>query len=206
MRCPNPLSFSKSLLFMTVFCILIHAGAAGAGAGESQATPDPQQPQTEAPVPHPFNVIPPSMTVEEFNRHMTGAAEATLTLEGFVALRAAEPRLRVLDTRAPKGFAYQRIKGSLNLPLTDMTEHTLPVLLPDRSAPVVLVCDQSFAPTRLMSMTLQAWPVLKANGYSRVYRLNLWRPETEGAPMNSREDIEKHVPLEGSFHPRVSTP
>lgn len=200
MNRPNRHSFSKSLLFMAVFCVLIHTGRAAAQSGESQAVSGPLQPQP-APaheVPNPFG-IPPSMTVDEFNRHMTGAAAAALTLEEFVALRTREPHLKVLDTRAPQGFAYRHIKGAVNLPLTEMTEHTLPALLPDRRVPVVLVCDESFAPTRRMSMTLQAWPVLKANGYTRVYRLNLWRPEAEGASLRGPEEIEARVPLEGSF-------
>lgn len=201
----HPSSFSKPLFFMAVFCVLIHAGAAPAQTGESQAIPDALQPQAEM-LRNPLELIPPTMTAEEFNRHMTGAAEAALTLEGFVALRAQEPGLVVLDTRAPEAFAYERIKGSLNLPLTEMTEYTLPALLPDPTQPVVLVCSESFGPTRMMSMTLQAWPVLKANGYGRVYRLNLWRPETAGAQMHNREEIERRVPLEGTFPARIPAP
>jgi len=205
MNHPHPSFFFKPLFFIAIFCAVIHAGSAAAQKHESQGSPDPQPLQVEQVHP-PLEMIPPAMTVDEFNRHMQGAREAALTLEGFEALLAAEPVLIVLDTRAPQAFAYQRIKGSLNLPLTEMTEHTLPALLPDRRQPVVLVCDESFGPTRRMSMTLQAWPVLKANGYTRVYRLNLWRPETEGAPMHTQEEIERRVPLEGTFHPRVPTP
>lgn len=192
--------FSKSLLFIAVFAAATHSAAALAQEGESG-----QAQSQNVMALDPFG-IPPSMSVEEFNKHMEGAREAALTLEGFVALRAEEPAPVVLDTRSPAAYGYQRIKGSLNLPLTEMTEHTLPALLPDRTRPVVLVCDESFGPTRRLSMTLQAWPVLKANGYTRVYRLNLWRPEAEGAPMHGQEEIEKHVPLEGSFKPLPSAP
>jgi len=196
--------FSKPLLFIAVFCIATHGSAARAQSGESGQVAEPEQTQNTIAL-DPLG-IPLSMSVEEFNRHMEGAREAALTLEGFVALRAAEPAMVVLDTRAPAAYGYQRIKSSLNLPLTEMTEHTLPARLPDRTQPVVLVCDESFGPTRRMSMTLQAWPVLKANGYTRVYRLNLWRPEAEGAPMHGQEEIEKHVPLEGTFKPPPPVP
>jgi hypothetical protein len=190
--------FTKPLLFMAVFCMVIHGGSLRAQGGESPALAPPV-PAAEGAMPGGPRGIPPMMEAAEFNRHMEGAARAVLSLEGFRALLAEEPGLAVLDTRAPQVFAYRHIKGSVNLPLTEMTEHTLPALLPDRMRPVVLVCDESFAPTRRISMTLQAWPVLKANGYSRVYRLNLWRPAAEGAPMRGQEEIEKYVAFEGAF-------
>lgn len=206
--------FFKSLLLAAFLTLPIQVSPAVAEEGESQAVlvPDPRQPQDAEQTPqgmapetgggvlNPFG-IPPTMSVAEFKQHMEGAAEATLTLGGFVALREREPDLVVLDVRAPQSFESQRIKGSVNLPLTEMTEHTLPALLPDRARPVVIVCNESFGPTRMISMTLQAWPVLKANGYTRVYRLSLWRPETNDGTMHRQEDIEKYVPLEGRLHP-----
>lgn len=141
--------------------------------------------------------IPPGMSVEEFTQHMQGAHEAFLTLDDFVALRTAEPDLAVLDVRSAAAFEQRHLRGSYNLPVTDMTEHTLPALLPERGRAVVLVCDESFFPTRRLSMTLQAWPVLKANGYTRVYRLNLWRPAADGLPANGPAEIAKHVDFDG---------
>lgn len=209
----------KSLLCMSVFCLSIHAGAVSAGGAETAAVPvatpadasAPQDTPVQAPrtegLPAPdmmmrsLDPIPPGMSVEEFTQHMQGAHEAFLTLDDFVALRAAEPDLAILDVRSGAAYDQRHIRGAYNLPVTEMTEHTLPVLLPDRARAVVLVCDESFFPTRRLSMTLQAWPVLKANGYSRVYRLNLWRPAADGMSANGPEEIAKHVAFEGTQVP-----
>jgi len=80
----------------------------------------------------------------------------------------------VLDLRSKESFARRHLKGAVNAPLTELTEKTLPQLVPDKNTKVVLACDYSFAPTRMVPMTLQAYPVLKAAGYTQIYRLNLW--------------------------------
>ena len=77
---------------------------------------------------------------------------------------------------------------------------TLPAIAPDKETPVVLVCDYSFFPVRMLAMTMQAYPVLKANGYTTVYRLNLWQGK-DGIP--SQEEQEKAFAFEGTA---LSTP
>lgn len=151
-------------------------------------------------------LIPQGMSAEEFNAHMQGAGAAALTLDEFIQLRAQEPALVVLDIRAAEGYSLRHIKGARNLPLTEMTEHTLPQILPDKDVPIVMVCDESFAPTRRISMTLQGWPILKANGYTRVYRLNLWRTGDGSNRMLGDADITKQVEFEGSAVPRPAPP
>lgn len=197
---PKPFSV-KSLLCIGIFCAVIQPGAIDAWAGESPDTLTTAQlvvPPPDAPVPETgIPLIPPAMSVDEFTRHMQGAQEAALTLDGFVALQKASPDLIVLDVRAKERFAGRHIKGSLNLPVTEMTEHTLPLLIPDKARTVVLVCDESFFPTRRLSMTLQAWPVLTSNGYTNLHRLNLWRPEQDGGPAHTPEQIEQHVTFDG---------
>ena len=197
MRATQPETTAKLLIGIVLFWGAIHAAPALArAAAESPpaaaapaAVPDPQTGQPPA---------PKTMSAEEFTGYMHGAGAALLTLEDFLALRAAEPSLTVLDVRSPEAFAYQHIAGALNLPVTEMTEHTLPKILPDRSGAVVLVCDHSFFPTRMISMTLQAWPVLRASGYTRVYRLSLWQTDAQNGRMRSAEEIEQAVPMAGT--------
>ena len=105
-----------------------------------------------------------------------------------------------MDVRSPESFNRQHIKGSINAPLTDLTEKNLPTLAPDKTAAVVLVCDYSFMPTRMISMTMQAYPVLKTNGYQKIYRLNLWAPKS-GGPMLTSEQIAQKLELETSAAP-----
>lgn len=212
-----PVHFHRSrlsgLLFIGFLIAATHTlPAAAERAMESPAVPVPAPAEAPAAVVPPLGVsgyeslIPQGMSAEEFNAHMQGAGEALLTLDEFTQLRAAEPSLVVLDIRGAAQYSLRHIKGARSLPLTEMTEHTLPQVLPDKNAPVVVVCEESFAPTRRISMTLQAWPVLKANGYMRVYRLNLWRTNDGSNRMLVDADITKQVEFDGSAVPRPAPP
>lgn len=206
---PRPTISFKCLLCIGILCALIQPGARQAFAHESPdalTIAQPVAPPADAPSPdapaagHPL--FPPAgMSVEEFTQHMQGAHEAALTLDGFAALKQTAPDLIVLDVRSKQSFDMRHMQGALNMPVTEMTEHTLPALIPDKTRTVVLVCDESFAPTRRISMTLQAWPVLRANGYTSLYRLNLWRPDKEGEPMHTPAQIGEQVQFSGSDVP-----
>lgn len=203
----------SGLLLIGFLAAATHALPAGAEPpAESQAVPVPVPADAPAAALPPLGVsgyagmIPQGMSVEEFNAHMQGAGAAALTLDEFIQMRAQEPALVVLDIRSAEGYSLRHIKGARNLPLTEMTEHTLPQILPDKDVPVVMVCDESFGPTRRVSMTLQGWPILKANGYTRVYRLNLWRTSDGSNRMLGDADITKQVEFEGSAVPRPAPP
>lgn len=158
----------------------------------SRADESRQQTQQEAvSPPH----IPTPLTVDEFRAALPQKAEE-LYMEGFLKLKEAGDVV-VLDVRSRESFARRHLKGSLNAPLTDLTENNLPQLAPDREAPVVLVCDYSFQPVRMISMTMQAYPVLKASGYNNIYRLNLWH-DKDGGEMRSDEAQEKLLEFEGA--------
>lgn len=135
------------------------------------------------------------LTVSAFKRALPDDAAVELDLDGFAALQKQQGTV-VIDVRSKASFDYEHIKGSINAPLTDLTEKTLPTLAPDTSAPVVLVCHDSFGPSRMVSATMQAYPVLKAAGYTQIYRLNLWQGSDH--TMRSPDDIAKQVTLEGT--------
>ena len=140
------------------------------------------------------------VTPEEFKDSLLDSA-SELDLEGFVKLKAQGPVV-VLDVRSKDSFAARHLKGSVNIPLTDLTETTLPGAAPDKSVPVVIACDYSFFPTRMMSMTLQAYPVLKVNGYQRIYRLNLWASANEMiSPTKQEQALEFEGSEVGAPHP-----
>jgi rhodanese-related sulfurtransferase len=136
------------------------------------------------------------VTADAFRKNMTGI-DAELHLQEFLALRQQGP-LVVLDVRDKESFARRHLKGSVNLPLTELTEKTLPAAAPDKNVPVVLVCDYSFMPVRMLAMTLQAYPALKANGYARVHRLNLWQSGKPGEAMVETAAQEQALAFEGS--------
>jgi hypothetical protein len=135
------------------------------------------------------------VTLEKYKDALPETSEE-LDLAGFLALKD-KGAVTVLDVRSAESYASRHLAGSLNAPLTDLTEKNLPALAPDKDAPVVLVCDFSFFPTRMVSMTLQAYPVLKSQGYKNIYRLNLWQGKNGGG-MVSQEDQEKALAFEGS--------
>ena len=135
------------------------------------------------------------LTVSAFKQALPDENARELDLEGFAALQQQQGTV-VIDVRSKESFDAEHIKGSINAPLTDLTEKTLPALAPDTAAPVVLVCHDSFGPTRRVSATMQAYPVLKAAGYSQIYRLNLWQGRDN--TMRSPDDIAKQVPFEGT--------
>lgn len=135
------------------------------------------------------------ITLEKFKEALPEKSEE-LDLHGFIALKE-KGAVTVLDVRSKDAYDRRRLAGSVSAPLTDLTEKTLPALAPDREAPVVLVCDYSFFPVRMMSMTLQAYPVLKTNGYKNIYRLNLWQNK-QGGDMVSDAAQEKALAFEGS--------
>jgi rhodanese-related sulfurtransferase len=140
-------------------------------------------------------VHPKILTLKEFKDDLPTTAEE-LHIKEFMALQGKGPVV-VLDVRSKESFAKRHLKGSLNAPLTDLTEKTLPGLAPDKNVPVVLACDYSFMPVRTIAMTLQAYPVLKANGYAKIYRLNLW-DDRDNKKMIEPAEQEKLLAFEGS--------
>lgn len=134
------------------------------------------------------------LTVKDVQASLEGA-KGELSLTGLLGLQKAG-QVVILDVRSKERHASHHIKGSINIPLTELTEKTAVAALPDKKTPVAVMCDFSLAPTRMLAMTIQAYPVLHASGYENIYRLNLW--QTEDGKMLSVEDIEKQLPFEGS--------
>ncbi len=125
--------------------------------------------------------LPPSpsskkkeVDVRGFRNYLDGMEEAELDLEGFLSLHK-NSKVVILDVRSQLGFDQKHIKDSINIPLTELTEHTLEKNIPDKMVHVVLVCDASFVGhmSRMIPMTIQAWPVLKASGYENVHTLDV---------------------------------
>ncbi len=166
----------RRLFTLMLLISLLFTGVAKAA---TPATATPQQP----------------LTLEQFKEALPSNAEE-LDMAGFKALEA-KGAVVVLDVRSKESFAYRHLAGSINAPLTDLTEKNLPQLVPDKATPVVLACDYSFMPTRMVAMTIQAYPVLKASGYQRIYRLNLWK-SAANAQMLSDEAQEKELAFEGT--------
>jgi hypothetical protein len=137
-----------------------------------------------------------TVSPDDYKKGMTGIENSRLGLDGYKKL-LAEGKVVVIDVRNKEAFEREHIKGSINLPLTDMTEKTLPPIAPDKKTPVVLVCDYSLYPTRMMPLSMEAYPVLKVNGYEKIYQLNIWNDPSR-KKISSPEDYKKEILFEGS--------
>lgn len=178
----SPVEKVDSMRLRTRFLIaipLIFFAFAGVAANAAESGADPRA----------------ALTVKQFKDALPETSQE-LSLQGLLDLQRAGA-VTLLDLRDKDAFARRHIKGSLNAPLTGLTEKTLPAMIPDRKAAVVLICDYSFMPTRMIPMTLQAYPVLKGSGYTQIYRLNLW-DDPAHKKMIAPDAQEKLLPFEGT--------
>ncbi|HEY8962263.1 MAG TPA: rhodanese-like domain-containing protein [Luteolibacter sp.] len=90
-----------------------------------------------------------------------------------------EPGTVVLDARTPDKFANIHIKGAINLPLTDFTAEALAKTIPDKTARILIYCNNNFAnePANFASkrievaLNIQTFINLHAYGYTNVKEL-----------------------------------
>ncbi len=122
----------------------------------------------------------------EFMDAMKGVEASEMDYHAFLKMQSRDDKPVILDVRSKQAFEHEHLKGSVNLPLTDMTEKTLAQAIPDKTKDIIVVCDFSLFLSRMLPMTMQAYPVLKVNGYDKVHRLNLWKND----PMGKREGVE----------------
>ncbi len=101
-----------------------------------------------------------------------------LTEEEFLA-KSREAGAVVLDARSADKYSLLHVRGALSLPFTDMTVESLGRLLPDRTAPILIYCNNNFAnapapfPTKLptASLNLSTYIALWTYGYRNIYEL-----------------------------------
>lgn len=95
-------------------------------------------------------------------------------------LRAmADQKTVLLDARSTQFYEMRRLKGAVNLPLTEFTEETLAKVIPSKETRVLIYCNNNFRgsvvsfPTKAItaSLNLSTYPALWAYGYQNVYEL-----------------------------------
>jgi hypothetical protein len=144
------------------------------------------RPKTSAPL------LP--MTVEEY-REFLPTKDTEIGATELLKLQKKGPVV-LLDVRSRESYEQRHLKGAINIPLTDLTDEALLKNIPDRTIPVVLMCDYSFQPMRMIPMTLQAHPVLAAQRFAAIYRLNLWHSKGDIAVLDPAEQ-DKLLDFEG---------
>lgn len=101
-----------------------------------------------------------------------------LTEEQFLAMRA-EPGTVVLDARSRDKYDELHVSGAVSLPFPDITVESLARVLPDKSARILIYCNNNFSnaegpfPTKIApaSLNLSTYVTLYEYGYRNVYEL-----------------------------------
>jgi phage shock protein E len=104
-------------------------------------------------------------------RHRVSEAE-------FLRL-AAEPGTVVLDARSREKYDQMHVRDAVNLSFPDITIASLGQLLPDKSARILIYCNNNFLnaeeafPTKRAdaSLNLSTYIALYSHGYRNVYEL-----------------------------------
>ena len=101
-----------------------------------------------------------------------------VTEEEFIRM-AKEPGTIVFDARSDSKFALFHIRGAKHLSLPDVTADELAKVVPDKSARILIYCNNNFVnePTALpakavtASLNLYTFNTLYSYGYTNVYEL-----------------------------------
>jgi phage shock protein E len=132
---------------------------------------------------------PPTATLEnpaiDMDGYLRYADEAAAHREGrrvseaeFMRM-AAEPGTIVLDARSAERYADLHIKGAINLSFPDITIESLRQTLPDKSARILIYCNNNFFgeeqafPSKAApaSLNISTYIALYTYGYRNIYEL-----------------------------------
>lgn len=101
-----------------------------------------------------------------------------LTEDDFIRM-SREPGTIVLDARSKQKYDELHIKGAINLSFPDITVESLARLLPDRSARILIYCNNNFqnaeqpfpAKIAVASLNISTYISLYSYGYRNIYEL-----------------------------------
>jgi hypothetical protein len=150
----------------------------------------------------PVEILNPAIDMNAFLRAAQDAAKHRsthrLTEVEFIRL-SKELGTVVLDARSREKFELLHIKRAVNLSFPDITVESLNRLLPDKSARVLIYCNNNFKnaeepfPTKMpaASLNLSTYVALYAYGYRNVYELG---PQLDASRSNLTFESSVHPP------------
>ena len=105
-------------------------------------------------------------------------ASRRLTEDDFIRM-SREPGVIILDARSREKFDLLHIKGAVNLSFPDITVESLKRTLPDKTARILIYCNNNFSnaeapfPSKMAtaSLNLSTYIALYTYGYRNVYEL-----------------------------------
>jgi rhodanese-related sulfurtransferase len=110
----------------------------------------------------------------------TEALRASRRLEvAEFAQKMAEPGTVLLDARSADKYALRHVGGAVSLPFTDFTAEALAKVIPTKTTPVLIYCNNNFVnepaafPSKLpaASLNISTYIALATYGYTNVYEL-----------------------------------
>jgi len=116
--------------------------------------------------------------LQDANRAATIRERHRLTEQEFLAL-AEKPGAVVLDARSAEKYCELHVRGAVNLSFPDFTAAALARIIPGKSSPVLIYCNNNFEnaegpfPTKASkaSLNLSTYIALYTYGYDNVYEL-----------------------------------
>lgn len=95
----------------------------------------------------------------------------------------------ILDVRSKLSYECSHIDGAINIPYSDIKEGTLESIIPNKDTRVVIYCDNGIEEmiTRVMPLSMQAFPLLYQLGYQNIYELE--------SSVRSKPEDRKKLPL-----------
>jgi hypothetical protein len=132
--------------------------------------------------PQPPAVVNPAIDMPGYLRVSREAAEHRKTRrlsEADFMRMAAEPGTIILDARSKEKYDMLHVKGAVNLSFPDIAVESLKRTLPDKSARILIYCNNNFKnaeepfPTKMptASLNLSTYVALYTYGYRNVYEL-----------------------------------
>lgn len=93
----------------------------------------------------------------------------------------------ILDVRSKEDYDCGHIKGAKNLSLTDITEKTLPQIVPSKQTKIIIYCEKTlWANRRNIPATQISFPIIYELGYENVYEIE---PVMDGRMLKDFKDI-----------------
>lgn len=101
----------------------------------------------------------------------------------------------ILDVRSKESYDCGHIKGAKNLSLTDITEKTLPKIVPSKQTKIIIYCEKTLSPpVRRMAATKIAFPIIYKLGYENIHEIE----EVMYFDDKTLKDFESVLPFEKS--------
>lgn len=119
-------------------------------------------------------------TEKELYEASQGMERDYITLKRLGEMQASANPLVIIDLRdRPPRKPEHAVPGAVHISMENLVTENVEKAVPDKSTPVVLVCNQSFEMTRMVALTTYAYPTLKLMGYTCVKILRNWPIFTE---------------------------